>query len=729
MAELVFEDPGRLYVPRARPEPVQAPQADPWAGMQEIQLGNDNAPAPPISGPQGIPGSDPWAGQPEIDLAAEKQRHIEVGAGEAIGRGLLHGATLGLSPAIEGASAAAEPDIEAAAKKFGLDPETAKKFLNHVAPNLKTIYGAGHVAYDKVTHTGEPTPAQAAYEGARSKEAQANEAAYEEHPYLYTGGNIAGSMAVPLPGTGALKVGATLGPRLLRGAVAGSIGGGAAGGGNAIGEGKSAGGIASDTLSGTLLGGVLGGAFHGAFGPRPKPPGLSPGEQATQTAAEFGAPLPRALSYDSKSAQALGQLAQQTPITGHWITERAQNTLKAAENKIGSMADELSPNTTRASTDKALRGSLENALEFNKRAQNGVFDDLRNVINPDQRRPMPNTLHDLKEIEYARLSAGASPAQARAGLEEAWRLATDPYGGGFNGVHRLRSILRNPPAVIRLTNPGYNAGDFNRVAGAMTKDLHKIVRETSINPKEADRLFTKADKQFGILADENSLLEELRDANKEGGITQLINSIKEKGGFLRQLVTVKKSFPPKDFERITGVIMSELGRNNANQFTFAQFATQWSKMSDAAKALLFSPEHRRNIDKIVQLAEHVKNADKLRNTSNTAGAMIMFDMLHAAVEGGIALAAGVLTGHEAAVTLGGIGAATAFGAFMASPAKVASFSRWMQAYSGLTLNQPTPMRIAAFKIATRNLANTVGIPFDRLMSAIGQVQQGQSNQP
>jgi hypothetical protein len=749
MAQLAIEDPGldpvtaagRLYVsPQgATPPPAQPPAGqpqgqgnDPWAGMQEIQLGGDRAPAAPISGSQTVPGGDLWAGYPEIDLASEKTRGREVGRTEAELRGVLHGISLGTAPALAGAAAAAHPDIETAAKHFGIDPETAKAFIDAAIPFLPTLYGAGRLAYDKATAhptlsgqvTGpQPTPAQAAYEAERSKEAKANEEASEQHPYLYTGSDIAGSMAVPIPGMGALKTGATLAPRIAAGIKAGAIGGGAFGAGNAIGEGKDAGGIASAGLSGALEGGVFGGALHGAFGPRAKPPGLSPGERATQTAADLGAPLPKALSYDSKSAQAAGQLAQQTPVTGHWITERAQDTLKAAENKLGSMAGELSPDTTRAGTDTHLRSAIDAAIGFNKQAQNGAYDALRHAINPDQRVPLPHTLRALKEIEYKRLSSGASPQQARAGLEEAWTLATHPNGGGFNGVHMRRALLRNPPAVMKLSNPGYDAGAFNYIAGEMAKDLRNIVDKTSVNKQQAQKLFTDAEKNFGILAKENELLEAIRDANAQGGIAKLVNAAKEKNGFLPLLATVKKSLPPKDFERITGLIMNELGRNTAGDFTFAQFVTQWRKMSDASKALLFRPEHRENIDNIAQLAEHVKVADKLRNTSNTAGAMIMFDVLRAVAELGLSAAAGILTGHEAASAAATIGGGMALGAFMASPAKVASFSRWTQAYRALTLNQPTPARIAAFKVATRNLANTVGIPFDRLMAEIDPGQE------
>jgi hypothetical protein len=713
MAQLIVEDPSsRLYVPRARPEPAQAPQADPWAGMQEIQLGNDNTPAPPISGPQGIPGSDPWAGQPEIDLAAEKQRHREVGMGEAVGRGLLHGATLGLSPAIEGASAAAEPDIEAAAKKFGLDPEMAKSFLNHVAPNLKTIYGAGRVAYDKATHTGEPTPAQAAYEGARSKEAQANETAYEEHPYLYTGGNIAGSMAVPLPGTGALKVGATLGPRLVRGIGAGAVGGGAFGAGNAIGEGKSAGEIASDVASGALEGGTLGGVLHGVVGPRARPPGLSPGQRAAQTAEKLGAPLPIGVVSDSPAIQGMTAKMAEVPLAGEKIGERVRNTQRAAGDRIEDMATNLvGGEPTRQTAGDSAAPALRQMIEANNTEIDRAYNALRNEINPDQHAPMPNLRKALNDIYLKRARAGwQNPGE---GLQQAENVANRVgHAGGFNGVHRLRRDLREAGNPARA-NPGYDKGDFRYLKTAVDKDLRNLVRHVSVNPNRAESLFNTAEMTAGPIIQLNERLERLAGRHGESIVGALLGSAKEKGGNLALLREIRRTMDPAAFNQISGVMLHELGQaeGQPGAFSLSKFATSWGKVSDEAKNLMFSPQHREQIENIVGLGNHLKNASRYSNTSHTGAFVAVLELAETARElithGGLNMAtAGIL------VSTGGGYLLTHW---LASPSTSASLSRWTSAYRALTLNQPTPARIAVFKIATRNLSNTIHVPFDRIM--------------
>src|ERR1700761_1655081 len=184
---------------RQAPPPASPDQAgDPWAAFSDTP--------PTTSTGSGPAGADPWAAFPDTAPAA-KAPSRDIGSGEATLRGAARGLSFGTSPALSGAQDAANPDIEAAAKKFGIDPETAVSFLNHVAPGLKTAYGAGRLAVDALEGEKD-TPAQKAYSKTRQKEAEDDAAAAEQHPYLYNGAEIAGSIAAPLPELGAIKIGA-----------------------------------------------------------------------------------------------------------------------------------------------------------------------------------------------------------------------------------------------------------------------------------------------------------------------------------------------------------------------------------------------------------------------------------------------------------------------------------------------------------------------------------------
>jgi hypothetical protein len=91
--------------------------------------------------------------------------------------------------------------------------------------------------------------------------------------------------------------------------------------------------------------------------------------------------------------------------------------------------------------------------------------------------------------------------------------------------------------------------------------------------------------------------------------------------------------------------------------------------------------------------------------------VILFEILgHVAS----ALASGELshlvTGH-AMLGYGAAGAGMLLSHYLASPAKASSMAAWVRARANLAADA-TPARQGVFNIATRNLANTLGVPVE-----------------
>lgn len=694
-------------------QPDAAPPTDQWAAFPD---------ASPTASDSSKVNEDPWAKYSDT-APPEKEPGREVGTGEAMARGAAHGLSFGAAPAIAGAGAAANPDIEAAAKKFGIDPDTAVSFLDHVAPGLKATYGAGRLAFDaafpperKLSDlvTGDTsTPAQQAYTKQRADTANSEALAAEQHPIAYTGSELAASLAAPIPGAGALKAASTA-VRIGRGIKQGATAGGLFGFGEAVGQGKDLPETLEDTAKGAAIGSALGGPLGAVVGPKAAAVGTTPGQKAAETAANLGAPLPRGLASDSPFVQATTQQARQVPWAGKRIDRAVGKTVDAAGNKVGDIVDTLTPAAERSATDTALQGPLQGAIKNNKGSIDTAYDALRQSINPDQRIAMPKTQAAISAVKLARQRAGwANPGE---GLGQAETLATE--GGGFNGAHRLRRDLRDA-GKSASPHAGYNKGDFNRIAAAVDADLKNIVRKSSTNPNHSESLFNTAELTAKQRIQENEVLQKLLDAKGEGAVATLFGATKEKGGNLELLAQIKRSVAPATFDRIAGSLLNEIGHNSSSgHFSLAQFATGWDKLSPGAKAILFSPDHRKWIDDIVQLGRHLKGGDQYRNSSNTAGAMILFDIVKSAGELGVGVVAGVVSPVAAGAVLSGAAAADLLTRYLASPAKAAAMSAWTRAYRGMTLNQPTPARIAAFRIATRNLANNVNVPMDRITSII-----------
>ena len=95
----------------------------------------------------------------------------------------------------------------------------------------------------------------------------------------------------------------------------------------------------------------------------------------------------------------------------------------------------------------------------------------------------------------------------------------------------------------------------------------------------------------------------------------------------------------------------------------------------------------------------------------------MLDLARDALVGAVAVGTGAVSGASVAMTAPFAGAGILLTHWLASPAKAASMSAWTSAYRGVT-SSPTPARKALFVIATRNLANNLGVPANDLVRVI-----------
>src|SRR3977135_3128511 len=89
---------GRIVVPLA-PRTEGQPGGDPWGGFSSAP------PAAPAAS------ADPWQGSPKKRPKVEEKPKREVGTAEAALSGITNAASFGAGPALEGLSAAAQPDL------------------------------------------------------------------------------------------------------------------------------------------------------------------------------------------------------------------------------------------------------------------------------------------------------------------------------------------------------------------------------------------------------------------------------------------------------------------------------------------------------------------------------------------------------------------------------------------------------------------------------------------
>ena len=234
-----------------------------------------------------------------------------------------------------------------------------------------------------------------------------------------------------------------------------------------------------------------------------------------------------------------------------------------AGERIGDIATGMAGGQPqRAISDTLAKGGMQAVIDKNTSAQDAGYNTMRGLIDRNARYTMPATDRALNEIMAARQAAGwANPAQ---GLEQFRNVAG---GATVEGAHRARVDARNA-GDVRNPNPGDDAGDFNKLTRAMTRDLRNMVGAASRNTTPAGRTaaraaFDAAEDNFGRLAEQNKTLGKLVNATGETGIAKLVQASSGKRRQSGAAVELRNSMAPADFQVIGGQLLHELGQHQA----------------------------------------------------------------------------------------------------------------------------------------------------------------------
>jgi hypothetical protein len=710
--------PTRITVGRAPPAAAEARSVPAWE--DEPEPGAAEKPAAGVK--------PAWEDEPEPS-GKPSEPVPTVGAGEAAATGALQGLTFGAQPAIAGLTeAAGEPGrklVEQEAQALEWNP-MAGEFAGY-AGVARPLLGAARLAHESFSDHPDPAVKEAYHRGREAALRQRDEA-YEAHPYAYMGGMMAGTLFTPSFGAGAP---ATLGARAIQGARAGGIGAGLYGIGTGVSEGKTAQEIAQELPADVTTGAVLGGTFGTALGPRTAPTGR--GAAAAQTARDVGANLPRGYASESRGVRAATGAASSLPLVGPRIAGKTEQAGERAGERVGDIAGEtgvpfVAGRPERAATAGRVSPALEQAVERGRQVINNLYDGVRGRITPDREFPMPRLGATLNRLEYERIAAGwPNPGQ---GFEQFRRL--EQRGASFNGAHRARMDARDAGNVT-TPHPGYNAADYNQIARAITEDLRTNVQDAALNQTPAGRAqalrsFMQAEASFGPISEFNQRLTQLARQGA-GGLSQILGAAGERSSDLPLLQHLRRAMPPDEFQMLGGLLASELGFNRSiGAFSLAQFATNWAGLGQQAKRVMFSPEHFQQLDNIAEMGRWLKEATRDASKSHSSN-WYAYLLAGTEVLGDIGALAHDLysTGTIGPMTLAGVGVNAITGGvawMLGNNARAGAVRNWFNAYRAMGLS-PTPARTAAFNIATRNLANTLGIPVERLTQTIAERMRAQ----
>lgn len=346
-------------------------------------------------------------------------------------------------------------------------------------------------------------------------------------------------------------------------------------------------------------------------------------------------------------------------LTPKDIASEGAQELAAAEQRLASAQEDARAAQARVTSAEDKQRTLLQGSGSNWGASGAEVSAARREVEAAKRAVEEATTRSDKEM------AAVSAATLKS--------KTPPVGGkiSWEDMRRLRSIVGKISGKPSLSSDGAADAAMRKFYGALTQDIEQAAAAHS---PEAAKAFSRANNYWRGRQDriDNvmvSLLGQKGEASAESTFQQLERWSSHKGGDFSKLARAIRSMPPEEANTVRATIIDRLGDANPgaqgasnDNFSADTFLTQWSKLGDRAKAVLFQGEHRKALDDLATVFEGAKFSRGFDNKSRTG-----------LINSSIATLGATMAEPISGITLGA--AQLAGGKLLSSP----RFARWLVA--------------------------------------------------
>lgn len=443
--------------------------------------------------------------------------------------------------------------------------------------------------------------------------------------------------------------------------------------------------------------GIFGRPIATAVGPKPT------ALESNNAAQNIGVDLPRAISSDSQFTRFMGQVASKMPGGGP-MQEGVGNAVRQTGEAVGRAAEMAGGAADAMAAGQGFKSGIETSFKPQIKARIGeAYDAVTKLTDPNVTRPLEATQGAIADIMARRVASGeGDPGKA---VQTVLGGIQRPGGLTFAGVKDLRTRV-GEMLDTGVFPEGMSQGELRRIYGALSDDL--TATATAAGGEKAAAALSRANGMNKFAEEWKDNIGKMLGADRSGeGITAALLRAASEGsaGNLKALTMARAAVPREAWQDVAATAISQLGKDSKGEFSPNIFMNDFAKLSDRGKALLFNDVGSGNVlphlKDISTVSKKFVEAGKLANTSGTAGHNVAYTMVGAVAAG---MAHGSLIEPITAVTA--IVGNNLMARALANPASAASIARWSRTYDALA-SKPAPQSLAAFNIASRNLANTV----------------------
>ena len=448
------------------------------------------------------------------------------------------------------------------------------------------------------------------------------------------------------------------------------------------------------------------GAFTGPAVTTPARRAVGGARALTSDFSAVGVDPSLATASQSRAAAMAQNTLRETPFVGGMVSGPEQTALRQTGAAAENIASQYGPGVGRQEAGEALqrgaRGFIDSTpppgtapalpdaeivrlptrLSSFAQKSDALYSRLGVFFSGGEKITVYNAIRalakPLKNYQNAELGAEfTDPKLAR------WAGILERSGGSltWNDLKSFRSDvgrLLNRPAIVS----DIDQAQLRHVYGQLSEDLRLAA---SAKGPAALRAFERANSYYAagrgrIDAALTALLAPGRAGEGAFGLLETAASAGGKAANSKMLTALKRSMPQEEWDIVSSAVIRQMGippagaQNllNETQFSATRFVTQYAKMSEAARSVIFGGAGRealqKALDSLAKVAAAQRNVERLANRSGTgrvvfsAGllGLATLDTLSAvAVVGGSAIGAKLIMNPTFVRWLTGLSAAKA----------------------------------------------------------------------
>lgn len=346
-----------------------------------------------------------------------------------------------------------------------------------------------------------------------------------------------------------------------------------------------------------------------------EPAGPTPQQEALEAAARRGVEIPRGAS-DNFAVRATAGALKEIPLVGSPLVKAGREAYGKIERGVGGVSDELGGGSVEQAGG-ALRDDINDWVKTVSKAEGDeIYASVRKMVK-NERAPLQRTGVLIRNLDKEAAESFIDPPAVLNKVRDA---ANAAEGLTYSGMSRLRSEIGQMLSGEITPEGGMSKPALKRLYGSLSEDMAFLAKTAAGKKGEAAWQTANTTFRDTIAARRTALLKivgKKGDATPADVVATLVSMAGSKrGADISRLMLAKKTAGKEAWDALGATVIDNMGASK-DGWSLAKFRTDYSKLNENAKGVLFNQEHKAALDDYFKIGGPFEALERLGNPSGS----------------------------------------------------------------------------------------------------------------